>query len=92
MQHRTVFGDVDDVAGEHLRAALDQCGVVGQFEQLVEHRIGDVMLGVVEEEASDPQAHALEALRVGSEVIADAVAGGLGLELFQACQVTLRVS
>ncbi len=83
MQDGPVLGDVDDVAGEHLGAALDQRRVFSELDQRGQHLVRDRLLGVIEEEPADAQAHLLEAFRVGGEVVADAIKGGLLLQALE---------
>ena len=60
MQHRPAFGDVDGLAGEHAPARAFEIGGSGEADQVIDHVFGDLVLGIVEEQARRLDGIALE--------------------------------
>ena len=67
MQRRPVLGGVDDLPGEHRVALGLDARLAGQGEELVEHRVVDALLGIVEQQVAEDDVIAVEPLGIGSE-------------------------
>ena len=70
VQHGALLRDVDFLAAEHGVDPRSQAGFLGQLEQQLEGFVGDAVLRVIQEEARRLGRHALAALGVIREEIA----------------------
>src|ERR1700722_13565940 len=67
MQDGAILGDVDALAGEHRRRALDKTGLLGQLDKQTDRLVGYAVLRVVQIEARTLGRETLATCAVHSE-------------------------
>ena len=67
MKNGAVLGDVDLFPGEHLVAVLLETDFLGKLDEVLERRVINAVLGIVEIESAGLRGQALAARRIGGE-------------------------
>ena len=73
-----MLGVVHRLAGEQGGAALLELRRAGQGDELLDRRIGRLVLGIIEQKIVEPDAEALEAAGIDGEQIGGALADHFG--------------
>ncbi len=71
VQHGAAFGDVDLLAGPHLVAGGGDARGLDRGDGRLEAGLGPGLLGDIDIEAADVQAHASQAFGIGAELVDD---------------------
>ena len=80
VQHGATLGDINRLAGPHLLTRFSDTAVLNGGDGGIETGLRPALLGDIDEEAGDIEAHARQAVRIGIKLVSD-LDGGIGIGL-----------